>query len=232
MVYICLLVVVWAGRPPLVYECNMPPVVLLSTSAASMYYALSGHPQYQRLLVALELIRARAMYTFRLFETDAASGNLKLVAHLIASLPGEDLTRMAQWSPCFSHQTHHIEISLIAMGASARCLLGDIYAMCLFLTAKGYYSRLRTAVPSWLQSFMIGKVRWGQPVPETSRRLSQCIIDFFQSTSIFDEAYRHDRRDARWRNTIKADRRNGGSCTQLAPRNSSTGSENSLPTGM
>ena len=85
MVYRCLLIVVWQGRPPVMIELLMPPVVILSTAAASMFYALTGHPQYYRLQTALRALRGAAKFSFQFYETDAASGNAKLIAFFLSN---------------------------------------------------------------------------------------------------------------------------------------------------
>ena len=107
---------------------------------------------------------------------------------------------MADWSRCYSHQTHHIELSLMSVDGTS--VLGNLFSMCMFLSSGGYFSRLRSAVKPWLRSAMVGRTRRGS-LPANAQRFSECIVAYFEDTCHFDETYRQGRRAARWKHTFQ-----------------------------
>jgi hypothetical protein len=55
----------WKGLAPLKFDIVLPPIVVLSTSASSLYSALTSHPQYTRVFNAITLLRQASHHSIR-----------------------------------------------------------------------------------------------------------------------------------------------------------------------
>jgi hypothetical protein len=60
----------WSGRAPIQFEVILPPIVVLSTAAASLYSALTTHPQYLRIFNAVTMLRQASHRSIRLLFVD------------------------------------------------------------------------------------------------------------------------------------------------------------------
>ena len=76
------LVVVWPSGTNVVCRVVMPPVTLLATGAEHQYYALLHHPAYKCINALVGLLRRTTLVNIDIAETDGASSNLRLLAHL------------------------------------------------------------------------------------------------------------------------------------------------------
>lgn len=198
------LVVGWVGLPVVSQTFILPPVVLASTAGAAIFAALRGHPQYARLLHGLRMLRRRAGQSIALYETDSASGNEKLIIHMqrLMAFP-PDLVK-SEWCRCLSHQTHHIQASVVGL-VGAKYLSG-LYSMCVFLQA-GNFNRLRAAVSRWADTVVPGSVRHGTP-GEQATSFARCIRSYFEANYRFFETAQRGRsaRTARWQHSRKRKR--------------------------
>jgi hypothetical protein len=55
----------WKDRSPVQLEIVLPPIIVLSTSASSLFDALTKHPQYTRVFNAVTLLRQASHHSIR-----------------------------------------------------------------------------------------------------------------------------------------------------------------------
>ena len=89
-----------------------------------------------------------ATYAVDLNETDAAYGNERLLAHLLAQSP-----HLIQWMLCGSHQTQLIDTALLS--AVGMQLLSRWYSVAMFLRSGCHYSRMVRSVVDVVQEDLV-----------------------------------------------------------------------------
>ncbi len=78
------LIVCW-GNEIYKFCLALPPIMICSTAAVSIYHGLYHHPLNRKLWVAIGYLTSRACFTASLSETDAAASNERLGAFQYAS---------------------------------------------------------------------------------------------------------------------------------------------------
>jgi hypothetical protein len=110
-------------------------------------------------------------------ETDAASGNLKLIAHLINLLPDDQPQHMIESSLCHSHQNHHIENAMTAI--IGLDVLRRLFLVCQFLSSSTHFSRLRICAKGWVSSLCSDRPQW---MLQLSPALANCMFAYYEAT--------------------------------------------------
>jgi hypothetical protein len=129
-------------------------------------------------------------------ETDAASGKMKLITHLMNLLPQDRMDALLESSLCHSHQNHHIETALTAtIGLD---IVRRLFLVCQFLSSSTHFSRLRIAAKSWVSKLLAGPPPWLSLSPA----LADCIVAYYDATfDSFQRQCRH-RRKSRWQSAV------------------------------
>ena len=136
----------WEGvAQPVDVEIVVPPSFVKTTSAESIFYALSGGPftgPIQALLRnILRKVGENGGMAMILDEADAATGNDKLIAF---SRSLDSLRTLRENKYCCLHQNHLGQAAiLLAVGSN---LVSSMYSMALALRTHGYFLRLHRAV--------------------------------------------------------------------------------------
>ncbi|CAE7838142.1 unnamed protein product [Symbiodinium necroappetens] len=154
------LVVVWPSGTNLVLRVVMPPVTLLATGAEHQYYALMHHPAYKCINSLVGLLRRSALVNIDIAETDGASSNLRLLAHLsqkaklsVFGPPGSRHPVLFAHCRCMNHAVQLNNAALLGLIGSN--LLNKIYGMCVFIRNLGYWLRMRQAARAWLDRQLV-----------------------------------------------------------------------------
>ncbi|CAE7247237.1 unnamed protein product [Symbiodinium sp. CCMP2592] len=152
------IVLVWEDGSNMVVRLIVPPVSLLATGAEHQYYALSYHPAYKCLNGLLGLLRQQAEENMDLSETDGASSNNRLIAHLIQQAKTTHLGRGSSGSAghplLLAHcrcMNHAVQLNSAAiLGTVSATLLNRVYGMTIFIRNLGYWLRIRQAIRNWV----------------------------------------------------------------------------------
>jgi hypothetical protein len=145
-----------------------------------------------------------------LFETDAASGNEKLIAHVMGLLPSDRTDIMSEWMLCHNHQCHHCQIGLTAVIALP--LVSKLYMMCQFLSSSGHFSRLRVAANSWVGE-LAQYAELGQ-APQRCSSFAECIVQFLDHT--YQSYGRQEVRKKWWESAVQPHAPNSKACKAKA----------------
>lgn len=141
---------------------------------------------------------ARCVTTF--YETELASSNDKLIAHLVSRLQADRPNVFAEWVPCLSHQTHHVQGHLLSLCGFS--ILNKLYGCCHLPQVSGNFNRLRMAVRPWLEGVVPWRTRLGFP-PLRSERFAACILSYFEAHFAYFDSLRQGRRKAAWKQSLK-----------------------------
>ncbi|CAE7243872.1 unnamed protein product, partial [Symbiodinium sp. CCMP2592] len=154
------LVVVWPNGTNVVCRVVMPPVTLLATGAEHQYYALLHHPAYKCINALVGLLRRTALVNIDIAETDGASSNLRLLAHLsqkaklsVFGPPGSRHPVLFAHCRCMNHAVQLNNAALLGLIGSNS--LNRIYGLTVFIRNLGYWLRMRQAVRSWLDRNLV-----------------------------------------------------------------------------
>jgi len=118
------------------YVFVMPPLILASTGAASIWHSLFFSQLTGPLLHAVSMLRRKAQVVIDLAETDGAYANDKLCAHLFAESSPATLWEHVH---CSLHANHLIEVAIMAVNPQ---LLSKLYSLTIFFRTNGYYAKM------------------------------------------------------------------------------------------
>lgn len=143
----------------LIYRLVLPPIVLLGSAAHDIFYGIFHHPTYVSIMRLLELLSRHCQRRIQILESDAASANLRLVAHLLSRNKRMDQNFKFQLIHvlCQNHQSQLINVSMLAHVGSN--LLNRLYGMTTFIRNLGYFMRMRQAVFDWLDERLVFEQR-------------------------------------------------------------------------
>ena len=154
------LVIVWPNGLNIVFRVVLPPVTLLATGAEHQYYALHHHPAYKCINALVGLLRKNALVNIDVAETDGASSNLRLLAHLIQKgkstvfgPPGSQHQPLLAHARCMNHAVQLNNAALLGIIGSN--LLNKIYGLSVFVRNLGYWLRMRQALRSWMERNLV-----------------------------------------------------------------------------
>ncbi|CAE7032130.1 unnamed protein product [Symbiodinium natans] len=147
------LVLAWEDGSSVVIRLVLPPVSLLATGAEHQYYSLFHHPAYKCINGLVGLLRQHAHENMDLAETDGASSNMRLLAHLVQQAKSNVAGRgghplLFTHCRCMNHAVQLNNASLLAIISPT--LLNRIYGMTVFVRNLGYWMRIRQAVQVWV----------------------------------------------------------------------------------
>ncbi|CAE7395126.1 unnamed protein product, partial [Symbiodinium sp. KB8] len=173
------IVLVWEDGSNMVVRLIVPPVSLLATGAEHQYYALSYHPAYKCLNGLLGLLRQQAEENMDLAETDGASSNNRLIAHLIQQAKTTCLGRGSSGSAAhplmLAHcrcMNHAVQLNSAGiLGTVSATLLNRVYGMTIFIRNLGYWLRIRQAIRTWVGE----NLRFRPEVPAAAANLAEHV---------------------------------------------------------
>ena len=125
MVARCRIIVAWPGESGnVVFDWTMvsPPIIVPKPAASDIYYALYHSPFLRPIMYALYLLMQRASVAVDVSETDDASSNSRLEAHLlskclgIAEAGGKEVLKAHM--VCRLHQQQLAEVLLLAVAGA------------------------------------------------------------------------------------------------------------------
>ena len=146
------LTLIWPNGDCLAFRLVMPPAVLLSTGAHSMYYALTYHLAYAAMNKALDQLASLCGERVFIYECDGAYANERLVGHLLHKNKHSDLKYLMLSMKCQNHQTQLINVSLLT--CIGNNILNRMYGMTVFIRNLGYWLRLRKALYDWVNDHL------------------------------------------------------------------------------
>lgn len=118
-----------------VVDLVVPPLPLISTSGASLFYTLRRHPMTKYINDFVSEVSRFAEESLELRLADGASGNDKLNGHLVSAYnPASDFT----W--CRSHANQLIQISMVATVGGD--VLSSLTSWALFIHGGNHFLRL------------------------------------------------------------------------------------------
>ena len=97
-------------------EMTLPPIVVSGTDAPSLWSGLFHHDTTRHILFARELLYSSARRAIDINETDAASSNLRLCAHLRARRESQP-TVSVEHMLCRLHQNHLLEAVVVSISS-------------------------------------------------------------------------------------------------------------------
>ena len=150
------LVLVLQSGQALVFRLVLPPIVLLGNAAHDIFYGIFYHPTYCATKKLIDILMRRCQRKIQILESDAASANLRLVAHLMNRNQQQSNTDMKFRMIhvlCQNHQSQLINVSMLAHIGSN--LLNRLYGMMTFIRNLGHFMRMRQAVFDWLEEKLI-----------------------------------------------------------------------------
>eukprot|EP00435_Cladocopium_sp_Y103_P045849 s1162_g13.t1 len=153
------IVLVLESGASFVFRLVLPPIVLLSSGAHDIFYGLFHHPTYLGMMRLLNILMGYCQQRIQVLESDAASANLRLFAHLIQRNQQSDLRRKFRMIHvlCQNHQSQLINVTML--GHIGSNLLNRLYGMTTFIRNLGYFMRLRQGVYDWLDKNLIFEQR-------------------------------------------------------------------------
>ena len=163
-----------SGRQPVFYECVIPPVVIPTTSAASMHDSLRNHPSFMAFNRRLHTLRSQCAMQGYVMETDATYSNEKLIAFFMNIAPST-VDHLLAWKTCHSHTNMHVETMI--MSAIDAKMVGSLYSMCSFLSSSSHWPRLLRSLAGWAKN-AAAIVAYHEP-PAASRNLAASIVSYF-----------------------------------------------------
>lgn len=147
-------VLVLENGASLVFRLVLPPIVLLGSAAHDIYYGIFHHPTYCATMRLLNILMGHCHERIQILESDAASANLRLFAHLVSKNQDGNLGPKFRMMHvlCQNHQSQLCNVSMLAHIGSN--LLNRLYGMTTFLRNLGYFMRLRQGVYDWLSEHL------------------------------------------------------------------------------
>lgn len=147
------LVVVWPSRAAVEVDVTLPPCIVPSPSAANLYAGLFHNPTTKHIFAARELLFGFAAKGVDITETDAATANYRIEAHLSGRRTHK--TSKDHFA-CRLHQHHIIECTVM-------CTAGDnalsrMYSFSSLMRSSNYYMRLVLSIPSALLGAVVQEV--------------------------------------------------------------------------
>ena len=135
------LVILWrgpSGVSAFSYVFILPPLVVPSTAAGSIWHSLFFSPLTGPLFHAVRLLRSKAQICIDLNESDGAFANDKLTAHLYAA---SHPTSLWEHLHCTLHGNQLIEVALMpAIGKPG--LLSRLYSLTIMLHTAGSFQKM------------------------------------------------------------------------------------------
>ena len=164
----------WEGASaPVTIELVIPPMYVRSPSAAALFYALHNGPYTGPIQAAIESMFALAQTPIVLDECDAASGNDKLVAHMLSLDASSQPVRFHDWRKCSLHQNHLILTTLLdAVGCH---IISKMYSMALALRTCGYFMRLHHATLPVVSAKLLLLPGPAEPNLESRRHMAEVM---------------------------------------------------------
>ena len=151
MIYRLRLIVIWPSGENVVLQVALPPVVLLSTGAASQFYALHFHPSFKVVNNLVSLLQKKSEETLDLIEADGAAANERLIAHLYKLAKESD--KLMSHARCMNHAVQLTNAAVLS--SLDQDLLSRLYSLSTFLRNLGYWGRLQQAVRQWLSQSLL-----------------------------------------------------------------------------
>ena len=150
------LVLSWKDGRNMIIRLVLPPVSLLSTGAECQYYTLNYHPAYRCVNGLLKLLRKHADENMDVCETDGASSNTRLLAHMLQqSKTSVFAPEKSGPSLLFAHarcMNHAVQLNNAALLALVNPgMLNRVYGMAVFLRNLGYWMRVRQSCRHWIE---------------------------------------------------------------------------------
>ena len=118
------------------YVFILPPLIVPSTGAASIWHTLFFSQLTGPLLHAVHMLRKKAQVVIDLNETDGAYANDKLCAHLFAE---SSLTTLWEHVHCSLHANQLIEVAVMSICPK---LLSKLYSLAIFFRTSGYFTKM------------------------------------------------------------------------------------------
>ena len=178
-IFVCKVVLLWGcclqQSAAMSVEFLMPPMLLPSTSADSIWNAMMFNPVMKRIRDIRALLSSRATYNWVIHTIDKASGNLRLEAHELNVM---DKAVFKDTMYCCSHQNHLIHGSLFG-AVFGLSLLNDVYACALFFRMGCHFMRFTTSVSAYLAVGSNICILRGAP-PEVDQMLVQELKDYLK----------------------------------------------------
>lgn len=135
------LTILWGGSS-FTYQFVLPPLVVLSSAAPSMYNAMFYHQTMLPVWHAFRLLSAESAVNIRVFEADGAAANDRLYAALLGRAGDAALFC---WSRCLLHAAQLAQVLLMSVAGAK--LLSRLYSLTLFLKTSGYFLRMIRNIP-------------------------------------------------------------------------------------
>lgn len=134
----------------------VPPILLLSATAESMYFGLQCHPSFRTIHgLTNQIMSLSKIPALQLHEIDGAYANERLNVFFL-TMSGFDASSggfCLEQSRCQSHATHLITVSMMSMlGCN---LFSKLYQLTVFLSNLGYVLRLQMALRDWILENMV-----------------------------------------------------------------------------
>ena len=200
------LVVGWLHTPRVAYiTLVFPPLLLLSTGAHHMWAALFRHKLFAPVFEARRRMLDLATYAVDLNETDAAYGNERLLAHLLAQSP-----HLLQWVLCGCHQTQLIDTALLATVGLQ--LLSRWYSVAMFLRSGCNYSRMVRSVADVVREDLVVRMidDHGPPPPNAALFANEVLRYIASHYKRFEASAAEARRVHHWLGELDSDSESEG----------------------
>lgn len=144
------LILCWADGSCLILRLVLPPVILLASAAQDIYYAMRHHPSYAAVHEMTKLIGDLSQNRFEVYESDGASSNHRLIAHMLQKVKErKDMKPYVLHMTCQNHGTQLITVSVLA--ATEHNILNRLYGLTVYLRQLGHWLRLKQRLRTWLE---------------------------------------------------------------------------------